>query len=89
MVTSVGEGAIQRKLIALIKGLLSIESMVDYFGVYSDITVAEAFTTKLFKNNNCNAKAFVSSWIYIFGLACSTHMAKAYQPCRSQLWTLR
>lgn len=69
--------AIQRGLIALIKGLLSIESMVGYFGGYIDITVAEAVTIFEEFCCNCNAKAFVSSWIYVFGLACGTHMVKA------------
>lgn len=76
-VTSVDEDAIQRELIALIKGLLCIESMVDYFGGYADITLAEAVTNFEEFCCNCNAKAFISSCIYDFGLACSTHMVKA------------
>lgn len=39
MVISVDEDAIQGELIALIKGLVSIESMVDYFGGYVDVTL--------------------------------------------------
>lgn len=81
------EGAVQRELIALIKGLLSIESMVDYFG-YIDITVAEAVTIFEEFCCNCNAKAFISSWICIFGLACSTQMGKLTSLAEG-LWALK
>lgn len=82
------EGAVQRELIALIKGLLSIESMVDYFGGYVDITVAEAVTIFEEFCCNCNARASISSWIYIFGLAFSTQMVKLTSLAEG-LWTLK
>ncbi|XP_010192645.1 PREDICTED: coiled-coil domain-containing protein 132, partial [Mesitornis unicolor] len=63
-------------------------SMIDYFGDYADISVAEGVTVFEEFCCNCHAKAFISSWIYIFGLACSTHThitSDSYIPCLADL----
>lgn len=75
------EDGIQRELITLIKVLLSIESMVDYFGGYVDITIAEAVTAFEEFCCRCNTKAFISPRMCIFGLTCSIHTVKANSLC--------
>lgn len=75
------EDGIQRELITLIKVLLSVESMVDYFGGYVDITIAEAVTRFEEFCCRCNTKTFISPRMCIFGLACSIRMVRANSPC--------